>query len=81
MQAAWAYAGVSIPRVSYDQIGSLPHVSLSALQPGDILSFSGASHVGMYVGGGYLIDAPHSGMNVEKVKMGGYYTPEAAVRP
>jgi peptidoglycan DL-endopeptidase CwlO len=81
MQAAWSYAGVSIPRVSYDQISSLPAVSLSDLQPGDILGFSGNSHVGMYVGGGYLIDAPHTGLNVEKVKLGGYYTPDAAVRP
>jgi peptidoglycan DL-endopeptidase CwlO len=81
MQAAWAYAGVSIPRVSYDQISSLPAVSLSDLQPGDILGFAGNSHVGMYIGGGKLIDAPHTGLNVEVVSLGGYYTPDAAVRP
>jgi cell wall-associated NlpC family hydrolase len=66
--AAWAAAGVSIPRTSYGQAG-LPSVPLSALQPGDILEFAGDSHVGIYVGGGYLIDAPQPGMNVEKVSL------------
>jgi peptidoglycan DL-endopeptidase CwlO len=82
-QASWAYAGVSIPRVSFDQISQLPHVSFSDLQPGDILGFAGNSHVGIYVGGGYLIDAPHYGMSVEKVKLSGWYQTEldAAVRP
>ena len=66
--AAWASAGVSIPRTSYGQ-ATLPHVSTSALQPGDILEFAGDSHVGIYVGGGWLIDAPQPGMNVEKVRL------------
>lgn len=64
--AAWAYAGVSIPRDSYGQAG-LPHVSV--LQPGDIMEFAGESHVGLYVGGGYLIDAPTWGVPVEKVSI------------
>jgi len=83
MMSAWASAGVSIPRVSYDQIGSLPPVSLNDLQPGDILGFAGNSHVGMYVGNGYLIDAPTPGQNVEKVALSGWYSQEldAAVRP
>ena len=81
MQAAWSYAGVSIPRVSYDQISGLPAVSLSDLQPGDILGFANNSHVGMYIGGGWIIDAPHTGAVVEKIQEGGYYTPDAAVRP
>jgi len=66
--AAWASAGVSIPRTSYGQ-ATLPAVSLSALQPGDILEFAGDSHVGIYVGGGMLIDAPQPGMSVQKVSM------------
>jgi cell wall-associated NlpC family hydrolase len=66
--SAWASAGVSIPRTSYGQ-ATLPHVSTSALQPGDILEFAGDSHVGIYVGGGMLIDAPQPGMNVEKVSL------------
>ena len=90
--SAWAYAGISIPRVSYDQIASLPGVPLHTaagafttkyLHPGDILGFAGNSHVGIYVGGGYLIDAPLPGQNVQKVAIAGWYLTEldAAVRP
>jgi peptidoglycan DL-endopeptidase CwlO len=81
-QAAWAYAGVAIPRTSYEQ-ASLPAVPLNALEPGDILEFAGDSHVGIYVGGGYLIDAPVPGQVVEKVALAGWYRSEldSAVRP
>ena len=81
--SAWASAGVSVPRTSYGQ-ATLPAVSLSALQPGDILEFAGDSHVGIYVGGGWLIDAPQPGMNVEKVSLSSsWYSGnlDAAVRP
>jgi cell wall-associated NlpC family hydrolase len=82
-QAAWASAGISIERTSEDQWASLPHVSTSDLQPGDILVFAGASHVGIYVGGGMMIDAPHTGLDVEKVALSGWYSSEldGAVRP
>jgi cell wall-associated NlpC family hydrolase len=81
--SAWAAAGVSIPRTSEEQWASLPHVSTSDLQPGDILVFNGAGHVGIYVGGGMLIDAPHTGLDVEKVALSGWYqqTLNGAVRP
>jgi cell wall-associated NlpC family hydrolase len=81
--SAWAAAGVSIPRVSYGQMSQLPSVSTSALEPGDILGFAGNSHVGIYVGGGYLIDAPQTGEDVEKVALSGWYQSEldGAVRP
>ena len=81
--SAWASAGVSIPRTSYGQ-ATLPAVSRSALQPGDILEFAGDSHVGIYVGGGMLIDAPQPGMNVEKVSLStGWYAAnfDGAYRP
>jgi cell wall-associated NlpC family hydrolase len=81
--SAWAYAGVSIPRTSYGQ-ATLPAVRLSDLQPGDILEFAGDSHVGIYVGGGYLIDAPQQGENVEKVPLSSSWYQsnlDAAVRP
>ena len=81
--SAWASAGVSIPRTSYGQ-ATLPAVSLSNLQPGDILEFAGDSHVGIYVGGGMLIDAPQPGMNVEKVSLSSSWYQsnlDAAVRP
>jgi cell wall-associated NlpC family hydrolase len=79
---AWAAAGIAIPRTSEEQ-WDLPHVSTSDLQPGDILEFAGESHVGIYVGGGELIDAPHTGANVEKVALSGWYEQEldGAVQP
>lgn len=87
--AAWAYAGISIPRVSYSQMSQLPAVSIAHangtwlyLQPGDILGFGGNSHVGLYVGNGYLIDAPSAGYNVEYIPLAGWYaqTLDGAVR-
>ena len=66
-QAAWAAAGVQIPRDSYGQWAALPHVPLSSIEPGDLLIYNGEGHVAIYVGGGYIIDAPQTGMNVEKI--------------
>jgi len=68
-QAAWAAAGVQIPRDSYEQWAALPHVPLSSIEPGDLLIYNGEGHVAIYVGGGYIIDAPQTGMNVEKIPM------------
>jgi len=65
VQAAWAAAGVSIPRTTYDQWSALPHIPVSNMQPGDLLFYSGESHVAMYVGNGEIIDAPQTGLNVE----------------
>ncbi len=70
-------------------MASLPQVDLAAddptkyLQPGDILGFAGNSHVGIYVGGGKLIDAPHTGAVVELITLTGWYASEldGAVRP
>ncbi len=80
---AWAAAGVSIPRTSYQQWDDLPHVSLSDLQPGDILVFLGAGHVGLYVGNNELIDAPQPGEDVQLVSFTGWYQQnvDGAVRP
>ena len=82
-QAAWAAAGVSIPRTTYAQWAALPHISTSALEPGDLLYFDGIGHVAIYVGGGYLIDAPQTGMDVQKVPLSGWYasTLVGAARP
>jgi cell wall-associated NlpC family hydrolase len=61
-QAAWAAAGVSIPRTTYEQIDYGSRVTASELQPGDLVFFySGISHVGLYIGGGEMIHAPHTG--------------------
>jgi len=82
-QAAWAAAGVSIPRTTYAQWAALPHVSTSALEPGDLLYFDGVGHVAIYVGGGDIIDAPQTGMDVQKVPLSGWYASSlvGAARP
>ncbi len=83
-QAAWAAAGVSIPRTTYDDWASLPHVSMSSLEPGDLILYDGEGHVAMYVGNGKIVDAPHTGAVVEEISMSeSWYADNAdgAVRP
>jgi peptidoglycan DL-endopeptidase CwlO len=81
-QAAWAAAGVAIPRTSEEQAG-LPAVPESDLEPGDILEFIGDGHVGIYVGDNELIDAPQTGEDVQEVSFTGWYKEnfDGAVRP
>jgi cell wall-associated NlpC family hydrolase len=83
-QAAWAAAGVSIPRTTYDDWASLPHVSMSSLEPGDLILYDGEGHVAMYVGDGKIVDAPHTGAVVEEISMSESWYAEnedGAVRP
>jgi cell wall-associated NlpC family hydrolase len=81
-QAAWAAAGVAIPRTSEEQ-ADLPAVPESDLEPGDILEFIGDGHVGIYVGNNELIDAPQTGEDVQEVAFTGWYQEnfDGAVRP
>jgi cell wall-associated NlpC family hydrolase len=63
---AWAHAGVSLPHSAALQYASLPHVDRSQLQPGDLVFFySPIHHVGLYIGGGQMIHAPHTGTVVQ----------------
>ena len=83
-QAAWSAAGVAIPRTTYDDWASLPHVSMSSLEPGDLILYDGEGHVAVYVGDGKIVDAPHSGADVEEISMNeSWYADNAdgAVRP
>jgi cell wall-associated NlpC family hydrolase len=84
VQAAWAAAGVSIPRDTYQQWAALPHIATSALQPGDLLYYESEGHVAMYVGNGQIIDAPRTGLTVERIAMNtSWYASnfDGAVRP
>jgi len=63
---AWAHAGVSLPHFSGAQYGSTTHISMADLQPGDLVFESDpGAHVAMYIGGGQIIAAPHSGTVVQ----------------
>jgi cell wall-associated NlpC family hydrolase len=67
---AWGHAGVSLPHFSGAQYSSTAHISMSQLQPGDLVFPSNpGDHVAMYVGGGMVIEAPHSGDVVHIVPM------------
>jgi cell wall-associated NlpC family hydrolase len=66
---AWAAAGISIPRDTYEQWAALPHVAQSSLQPGDLIFYNGIGHVAMYVGGGMIIDAPSEGQPIRELSM------------
>ncbi|MFD8233584.1 NlpC/P60 family protein [Streptomyces sp. NPDC059696] len=67
-QAAYETVGIRLPRVANDQYNAGPHPSRDELLPGDLVFFSddltnsrAIRHVGIYVGGGYMIDAPRTG--------------------
>jgi len=71
----WAYAqvGVSLPHSSYAQYGYGVPVSRDQLQPGDLVFFDGLGHVGIYIGGGQFVHAPHTGTVVQVTSLSGYY--------
>lgn len=52
--------GIEIGGTTYDQINSGIEVSYSELQPGDLV-FPHSGHVGIYIGNGQMIHAPHTG--------------------
>ncbi len=63
----WAYkqVGIEIPRVTGDQIKVGQPVKWGDFQPGDLIFSNGGGHVVMYVGGGKVIAAPHTGTVVQ----------------
>jgi len=65
-QAAYKAAGITLPRTTWDQVNVGTRVSEANLQPGDLIFFySDISHVGMYIGNGEMIHAPHTGTVVK----------------
>jgi cell wall-associated NlpC family hydrolase len=67
-QASYRSVGITLPRVANDQWNAGPHPARNQLLPGDLVFFAydlndprSIHHVGIYVGGGYMIDAPHTG--------------------
>ncbi|MFI9744599.1 C40 family peptidase [Streptomyces sp. NPDC052494] len=82
VQAAYASAGIDLPRISGDQSSRGTSVSLSNLQPGDVLywgSRSGSYHVAIYVGGGKYIGAQNPSTGVVERSLD-WDTPSGAVR-
>ncbi|MEU6099392.1 C40 family peptidase [Streptomyces flaveolus] len=82
VQAAFKQVNIDLPRVSQDQSVAGTQVSLSNLQPGDILYWGGAGsayHVGVYVGDGMFVGAQNSSTGVV-MKPLSYDPPSGAVR-
>jgi cell wall-associated NlpC family hydrolase len=68
----WAYGrvGIELPHSSYALYGEGRHVARSRMRRGDLLFFAGLGHVGVYLGHGRMVHAPHSGRLVEVVSLG-----------
>ncbi|MET9360377.1 C40 family peptidase [Streptomyces sp. NPDC006632] len=64
MQAAYKKAGVSLPRVTYDQIKKGVEIPIDEVKPGDLVFYKDLSHVGMYAGNGRVIEAANPGRGV-----------------
>jgi cell wall-associated NlpC family hydrolase len=77
----YSQLGVSLPHNAAAQYYALPHVSEGDLQPGDLVFFDGLNHVGIYIGGGSIIHAPHTGtvVQISSLSGGGSYYGAARV--
>jgi peptidoglycan DL-endopeptidase CwlO len=73
---AYAQVGVSLPHYTVAQYNYADSVSVSKsqLQPGDLVFFAGLGHVGIYVGNGQFIHAPHTGsvVRIDSLNSGWY---------
>jgi cell wall-associated NlpC family hydrolase len=70
----YRHFGLSIARTSYAQFREGMRVARKSLKPGDLVFFHGVGHVGIYVGNGRFIHAPHSGTRVRIESMRGWYS-------
>jgi cell wall-associated NlpC family hydrolase len=57
----YAQLGISLPHYTVSQWNATEPISTSEMQPGDLVFFDGLGHVGIYIGGGQFVDAPHTG--------------------
>ncbi|WP_435113541.1 NlpC/P60 family protein [Nocardiopsis synnemataformans] len=76
VQAAWAQAGVSLPRTTYDQVNAGTRISRDEVQPGDLLFFyseSSPSHVGIYSGNGNMVHGSNPSKPLEEVSLAAYW--------
>jgi len=70
VQHVYGDLGISLPRTSEEQVTvGTPVDSIADAQPGDLVFFEpgagGPGHVGIYIGNGQMIDAPHTGTDVQ----------------
>jgi peptidoglycan DL-endopeptidase CwlO len=66
----YAQMGISLPHLAAAQFNYGTPVSSDQLEPGDLVFFDGLGHVGIYIGGGEFIHAPHTGDVVKISSLG-----------
>jgi cell wall-associated NlpC family hydrolase len=72
----YAHFGIALPHSSWGDLTHGRRIGRRLLRAGDLVFFYGASHVGIYIGDGRFIDAPHTGARVRISTMheyAGYY--------
>ena len=81
--ASYVYAqiGKSVPHYTGAAWAAFPKVPSDQLQPGDLVFFHGLSHMGIYIGGGQFVQAPHTGDVVKVSDLATYGGYVGAVRP
>jgi cell wall-associated NlpC family hydrolase len=72
----YRHFGVKLPHYTFAQFGRGRHVSRRRLRAGDLVFFDGLNHVGLYIGRGRFIHAPHSGsrVRIEWLRYGGSFS-------
>lgn len=80
VQAAYGAAGIKLPRTTATMIAVGSRVAQADLAPGDLL-FPDPGHVQIYEGGGMVIEAPRTGLNVREVKTWGFWAARRVTEP
>ena len=65
----YRHFGVTLPHSSYADFNLGKKISRDSLRPGDLVFFDGVGHVGLYIGNGRFIHAPHTGLRVMVASM------------
>ncbi|MFI5887973.1 C40 family peptidase [Streptomyces sp. NPDC051554] len=84
IQQSYKAAGLTLTRTTYTQVKEGKAVSVDALQPGDLVFTEGTAevpeHVGMFIGQGLIINAPHTGDVVRIATLASWKTQILAAR-
>jgi peptidoglycan DL-endopeptidase CwlO len=76
----FAQLGISLPHYTVAQWNATEPISQSEMQPGDLVFFDGLGHVGIYIGNGQFVDAPHTGAVVRIDSLAGFGSFDGARR-